>query len=440
MDMTPPLQPLQREVEDLLQFLYLMPVSVVRLGESGEVLMLNPKAVQLLEGLGVDAGRADGTAILDALSPGASAQWLASAGQVGTTLAPRLCSPPIRGGKPQHLHLHVVRPDERCSMFVVEDVTQTVEQERELARQRRRMALALEQIEGYAVLMLDTDGAVIEWNPSIGRLFGKPAGQGAGEPLFDWIDHGRATNALPAFSQVCAAVQSQGCAQWLLPWRHESGQLLWGDTVVTPLVESDSGIGGYVAVVRDVTEDQLRRQQLISAAMHDPLTGVRNRRGLEQQALQLPEPDPATAARAGWVMIDIDHFKKVNDRHGHEGGDNVLKAVAGALQAATRGGDVLARFGGEEFVLLLPACSEALALSVAERLRQRVQALRVDTASGPVGVTASFGVAMQAPGESWTRALERADAALYRAKEGGRNQVQRADAPGAAAAGSKIGS
>ena len=310
---------------------------------------------------------------------------------------------------------------------MVEDVTQAVEQERELSRQRRRMALALEQIEGYGVLMLDTDGTVLEWNPSIGRLFGKPEGQGAGEPLLDWIAHAEVLAGVPSFSELRAAVQSQGDVQSLLPWRHADGQRLWGDCVIMPLVESDGGVSGYVAVVRDVTEDHLRQQQLISEARHDPLTGVCNRRGLELQALKLVEPDPLSATRPGWIMIDIDHFKLVNDRHGHDGGDSVLKAVAGALQAMARGNDVLARFGGEEFVLLLPAITEEPAFGVAERLRQRVQALRVDIDGGTARVTASFGVALQAPGELWTRALERADAALYRAKSAGRNQVRLAE-------------
>jgi diguanylate cyclase (GGDEF)-like protein/PAS domain S-box-containing protein len=424
MDMSPRATELRCEVEALLQFVYLMPVAVVRLGDRGEVLMLNPKAVQLLEGLDVDASRADGTAILDALSPGASEQWLATAGQVGAAMAPQLCSPLRSGGMPLHLHLHVVRTDERSTLVVVEDVTQIVQQERDLARQRRRMALALEQIDGYGVLMLDTDGAVIEWNPSIGRLFGKSEGQGAGEQLLDWVAHAEAEDTVPRFSQLRAALHRQGCVQFRLPWHHAGGQVLWGDCVVTPLVESDGDVSGFVAVVRDVTEDRLRQQQLIGEARNDLLTGVCNRRGLELRAPMLAEPGPGSATLPGWIMIDIDHFKLVNDRYGHASGDRVLKAVACALQSVARGDDLLARFGGEEFVLLLSASTESLALSVAERLRQRVEALSIATDVGPVRVTASFGVAMQAPGESWGKALNRADAALYRAKGAGRNQVQ----------------
>jgi diguanylate cyclase (GGDEF)-like protein/PAS domain S-box-containing protein len=275
--------------------------------------------------------------------------------------------------------------------------------------------------------MLDTDGAVIEWNPSIGRLFGKSEGQGAGEQLLDWVAHDAAEDPVPPFSELRAALHRQGCVQLRLPWHHAGGQVLWGDCVVTPLIESDGDVSGFVAVVRDVTEDHLRQQQLIGEARNDPLTGVCNRRGLELKALTLAEPSSASATRPAWIMIDIDHFKLVNDRYGHPSGDRVLKAVASALQSVARGDDLLARFGGEEFVLLLSATTESLALGVAERLRQRVEALSITTDVGPVRVTASFGVAMQAPGESWVKALDRADAALYRAKGAGRNQVQFAE-------------
>jgi diguanylate cyclase (GGDEF)-like protein len=122
-------------------------------------------------------------------------------------------------------------------------------------------------------------------------------------------------------------------------------------------------------------------------------------------------------------MIDIDHFKRVNDTYGHEAGDAVLKALAASLQLAAREGDVVARLGGEEFVLLLPSATKEVAAAVAERLRGHVQALSVATGGSTVQVTASFGVSLQAQGEEWSTALQRADVALYEAKRGGRNRV-----------------
>jgi diguanylate cyclase (GGDEF)-like protein len=105
----------------------------------------------------------------------------------------------------------------------------------------------------------------------------------------------------------------------------------------------------------------------------------------------------------------------------------VLKALAASLQLAARDSDVAARLGGEEFVLLLPCATIEVAAVVAERLRGRIQGMTVTTGDRTVQVTASFGVSLQAQGEEWTTALQRADAALYAAKRGGRNRVVLAD-------------
>jgi two-component system cell cycle response regulator len=197
---------------------------------------------------------------------------------------------------------------------------------------------------------------------------------------------------------------------------------------VTPVVESAGQTSGYVAVIRDVTEEHQRTQQLLGEALTDPLTGLHNRRGLEMRLAALAQRPAGPPARMTWVMIDIDHFKRVNDNHGHDGGDAVLKAVAAELRRAARGNDPLARMGGEEFVLLLPDAPAAVGFRIAERLRLAVQVLAIRHAARSVHVTASFGVAEQAAGEAWAVALERADAALYRAKNEGRNRVVLAEA------------
>jgi diguanylate cyclase (GGDEF)-like protein/PAS domain S-box-containing protein len=418
---------LQREVEDLLQFVYLMPVAVLRLDALGKVVMLNPKAVQLLQDLDIDAGHADGLQIVDALCPSMGDAWRDSAGRVGPVMEPQRCSPERQQRDPLHLLLQLVRIDEDCSMLAIEDVTSAVEHEREVSRQRRRMALALEHIRGYGVVMLDNVGTVIEWNPSIGRFFGVAEGASSGQQFLDWVAGERAgeggSSAPTGFEAIETAVAMQGWCQLQAPWRRVDGTRLWGDCVITPLVEADGGTSGYVAVVRDTTEEHRREQQLLDEALTDPLTGLCNRRGLERRwELLQPRPAPCSG-HPFWIMIDIDHFKRVNDTYGHEAGDAVLKALAASLQLAAREGDVAARLGGEEFVLLLPSATKEVAVAVAERLRGRVEALSVATGGSTVQVTASFGVSLQAQGEDWSTALQRADVALYEAKRGGRNRV-----------------
>lgn len=414
----------QREVEELLQFIYLIPVAIARLGEHGEVEMLNPKAVQLLEALDIDSGRADGGAILDALSPGASAVWRATAGRVGEVIPAQRCSVTRPRGGEIHLLLRVVRPDERCTMLSIDDITVMVEQERELSRQRRRLALALEHIKGFGVAMLDHAGTVIEWNASIGRLLGEPEHAVVGSQLLDWrADDAEAPEEVASFAEVAEAVAREGWCQLQAPWRRSDGRPLWGDCIVSALVETDGTIGGYVAVIRDVTDERQQSQRLLNDALTDPLTGLFNRRGLQKRLSAAKRRTSAPLGPRTWVMVDIDHFKRVNDTCGHEGGDVVLKAVADALQQGAREGDTLARLGGEEFVLSIPDSVDGIGAKIAERLRQRVEELSIGTAQRTVHVTASFGVAIERPGEGWTAALERADAALYRAKREGRNRV-----------------
>lgn len=165
---------------------------------------------------------------------------------------------------------------------------------------------------------------------------------------------------------------------------------------------------------------------LCELSSRDPLTGLANRRHFE--LMLAGEVD--RVARAGEpalvLMIDIDHFKKVNDAHGHPAGDEVLKHVARALQECIRPMDTVARFGGEEFAMILPNCPPSFAQAVAERIRMRIQVMAIPIAPGDsVRVTVSLGGAF-AP--QWVRSspllwVERADQQLYRAKSEGRNRA-----------------
>ncbi len=164
--------------------------------------------------------------------------------------------------------------------------------------------------------------------------------------------------------------------------------------------------------------------QLQAIATRDELTGLPNRR--QMQALM--DQEQLRSERHGHdfciAIVDFDHFKLVNDQHGHAAGDTVLRTFARAGQAALRATDVLARWGGEEFLVLLPETPLPLAGAGMERLRQQVAALRIDVGEPrPVTVTVSIGVAGHRPGEPLSETLERADRLLYQAKSAGRNRV-----------------
>lgn len=150
----------------------------------------------------------------------------------------------------------------------------------------------------------------------------------------------------------------------------------------------------------------------------DALTGLANRRALEARMATLCEGTPGATSL---VILDIDHFKAINDQLGHAAGDRALRIVADQLQAALRPGDFLARYGGEEFVAVLHA-GAAEALQVAERLRERIERVRFHSQNQPVSITLSCGVATVHAGDTPATAFERADRALYQAKDSGRNR------------------
>lgn len=162
-----------------------------------------------------------------------------------------------------------------------------------------------------------------------------------------------------------------------------------------------------------------RERQWEERALTDPLTALPNRRAFERGMAGL-RPDDKEAAL---LIVDLDHFKLVNDNHGHAAGDYVLQQVSMTLRAGTRGRDLLSRLGGEELAVLLPDTGPERAKQIAERLRQSIEALELHWDGRPVPITASFGVAV-APGTVPAADLfVKADAALYAAKRGGRNRV-----------------
>ena len=166
--------------------------------------------------------------------------------------------------------------------------------------------------------------------------------------------------------------------------------------------------------------------QLCELSLKDPLTGLSNRRYFQTVLGREIDVVARSGEPALLLMLDIDHFKKVNDTHGHPAGDAVLQAVAQTLSSCVRPMDTVARFGGEEFVIILPSCQGPYGYQVAERIRTSVNAMTVTLASGvTIRVTISIGGAF-AP--RWVRStpelwIDRADIELYRAKSEGRNRV-----------------
>jgi diguanylate cyclase (GGDEF)-like protein len=164
------------------------------------------------------------------------------------------------------------------------------------------------------------------------------------------------------------------------------------------------------------------RNLLLAQAQHDPLTGAMNRSGLERSVERLARPGVPTPGAL--LLIDIDHFKALNDTHGHDAGDKVLRLFTGVARAELRHGDVLARQGGDEFVVLVPGAGLAEAIGIAERIRRAFDDTLAAWTELRVRPTLSIGVTAGdlAPGQL-DAALKTADDALYRSKRQGRNRV-----------------
>lgn len=205
---------------------------------------------------------------------------------------------------------------------------------------------------------------------------------------------------------------------------------LWGLGVLTGQLDQVPGwVFAYTAAATTVVFAGFggwlghRADQLEAAATHDPLTGLLNRGSLEAGLPMLTARSARDARSVAALMVDLDHFKRVNDRFGHPAGDRVLQAVASTLRAVCRDGDLVARYGGEEFVVVLPEADRTQALEIAERIRERVSQIDVDALGISGRLSASIGVATGV-GPTPASIIAQADAAMYLAKRRGRDRVE----------------
>ncbi len=204
----------------------------------------------------------------------------------------------------------------------------------------------------------------------------------------------------------------------------KDGTEYWLDLTIHPLYDIFGNLSYYAAIERDLTDLKVKQLELMREANIDPLTGLANRRGFASAA----RPIIANADRAGFqvvvLMLDIDHFKQINDEYGHDAGDLALTKLGEMLSSSLRDGDLTGRFGGEEFAILLANVDEGQSLRVAEKLRGSISELDIALDDGrSINFTISIGASAIRGGEDLGNALTRADAALYQAKNGGRNRV-----------------
>ncbi|TVQ58558.1 MAG: diguanylate cyclase [Rhodobacteraceae bacterium] len=395
------------------------PVGVIRADGRGSITSLNAAAADLLGHFPTPPERARDLFALLSAAPGLRAA--AARQRVGATPLRRR----LRAPDGAHVGVALVREADRSLTALLTDETAQAEAEAEAHRQRARFAALADAAEPdrLAVFVVDAHGRVCAWSRSAEAFEGLPASEAIGLSLDALFDR----SAFRADAGLLLEQAARGGAAAV-----SGRRFVWNATPVRVRLTlratraSDGEIDGFVAEMRREDAETPREAELRRLADSDPLTGVLNRRAFFACAEEALDALRERGARLSVIVLDLDRFKALNDRAGHAAGDIALRALMDAAREAVRGGDLLGRIGGDEFAIALPRAGLDAAARIAERLRGRIARLGIDTAAGPLRFTASLGVAEAEPGERFVKALERADAALFRAKAAGRNLVARA--------------
>jgi len=408
-----------RELEEIRSIIDSSPVPLVltRL-EDAEVRYVNLRACELFE-VPIDQmiGKRAPDFYVDPYDRSAFIEQLRSQGRVDGFVAKLK----TRSGQPfwALMSAQVLKYlGEDCFMVGFSDVTAQKVAEIAVRRSEQNVRTLFAAAPAPLILSRVRDQMVLLANQRAADLFEVPLEQVVGQRSPDYYVNKDERDAV-----VDALLRNGRVENALARFRTLGGRLFWA-TMSGRVIEFE-GDGCFLVGLHDVTAQKELEERLRELATRDALTTLFNRRHfLELAELQL-ERSERSGSPVSLCMFDADHFKAVNDQHGHSVGDEVLKAIARAAESATRGGDVLARIGGEEFAVLLPDADSAHATRIAERIRAAVHDL---AANGDVlqriRPTVSVGVATSSPGDDIEALMQRADAALYRAKQGGRNRVE----------------
>lgn len=425
------------EYDALLQFLYLAPVGLVQSNLMGEVELMNPLSAQLLMPLSKDGGLSNLFNTLESVAPELrlmAADFTALRGTICEGFRAQL-NAGVRGKQdPKMLGISMIKLDNYRLMTVITDITQIVAQERQLKYNTAWINAIMAGVTDYALMSLDQDGKICEWNPSIGRVTKFTAEDVVGKSFSIFYKEGSISP-----ERIIDYLKEADEDGWSLSegWRAKAdGTSFWSSSMIVPIEDttedsegnitlSDHGELSYALILRDITGRNRDTDAQLSAMSSDYLTGIANRRTLFEAAeLEFKRwhrnPRPLTL-----IIIDADYFKKVNDTHGHAIGDLVLCNLASTMKETMRDIDTVARIGGEEFAALLPSTDLNGALQLAERFRNRIEAMCMVIDGAEIRYTVSIGIsAMDDSVTGFDELLQRADTALYEAKHAGRNNVK----------------
>ncbi len=429
----------QPRYEHLMAYLYQSAIGLVQTNLQGEVQLINPVAVNLLMPLARQGDFLDNLfTTLDPYVPDLPRLAAGFTPAAGTLLKSHRIALPTgtRGhGEPVHYALTMVKVAADTLMASVEDISVEVRREVLLNKQDAWINAMMAGVSRHALVQLDVHGCIAGWNADMAALFGdKPFAQSAtafaaasgadhyvGQPyaiLFpsDAITSDRMVDRLEEVRHTGLSF-AEG-------WMHRSdGSRFWGHTLITAS-EPGAQPASFNLVVRDISDHRESMESLLRQATSDQLTGVANRRAFHEAAdmeLARYQRKPRDIAL---LLVDIDHFKQVNDTYGHPVGDQVIRNLAEVMLRSVRSIDVVARLGGEEFAVLLPSTDVAMGRQIAERIRANVSKQAVRAGQHAISYRVSIGVATVVAGILTPDDLiAAADQALYEAKRHGRDRV-----------------
>ncbi len=409
---------LEAENETLLAFLYLCPVGIVQFAVDGTVRLSNPYAAQLLIPISPSRTIANFFVALERCAPelrNIAKDFPSDRGQV--VQGHRIVVSGTGPG-PRYLACSLLKISADCLIAVLQDVSREVQQEQQLKQNEALFSAIVTGVNDFALFSLNECGRIDSWNVSAVRQTGYPAEEVLGHDLETLVEARVAQPGLIA-EQVAAAAQ-EGWSLREARLVRRDGQRYWCQILVAAVEGAQGDIQGYSVVMRDVTERRMTTEEFRRLVTTDHLTGAANRAHFFEQAGIALDRSERSGQPLSVVMLDVDHFKSVNDGFGHAAGDAVLQALVRQCRACLDEVAILARLGGEEFAVLLPGTDLGKAALVAERMR-----FSVATLDGlPVNVTISLGCAqMDKRIDSIDALLRQADEALYRAKRAGRDQV-----------------
>ena len=415
--------------QDLLEFLYACPVGLIEIDRAGEIVMVNAHAMKLL--LPLAAVQAMGN-LFDALAgcaPELRNMWESFAHSHGTVCEGHRIAVDLgearAGSDPRVLALTLVKLRDDRGVLTLGDVSMQVAQEKRLKQAETWFASLIDEVNGYAALSIAPDGMIQSVNAAFTRQTGHDHQNVAGKPLnVVMVDDEDGPGSFRLSDQLHVAERDGWCLDERWQGRKDGSRYWCQRLFAARMDHDDERLVGFSVVLRDVARQGADTAELRRLLTRDHLTGAANRAYFRQILEREQSRWRTDHSPLALLLLDLDHFKSVNDVYGHPAGDLVLRQVVHLCTAQLRSGDLFARIGGEEFAALLPDTALQDAIAVAEKLRRAVAEMVVTSPVGPIGASVSLGCAsLTEAGGSAEALIALADERLYRAKRAGRNRV-----------------